>query len=82
MLVRKDFKGEMALNQSGKLIEKIWSELASQFKNIDLDYHVVMPNHLHGIIFINSEDRGLINQTPVLRKITLIVKTISYIQNL
>ena len=53
--------GEMILNSAGRIIEKIWAELAAHFLFIDLDYHIVMPNHLHGIIFINPQDTGLIN---------------------
>jgi putative transposase len=55
---------EMILNPYGKIVDKIWNELAAHFIFIDLDYHIVMPNHIHGIIFINPQDPGLINQTP------------------
>lgn len=57
----KIIDGEMILSSSGRIIEKIWCELEAHFLFIDLDYHIVMPNHLHGIIFINSQDTGLVN---------------------
>jgi putative transposase len=60
--------GEMILNQYGKLVKTIWDELASHFINIELDYHVIMPNHVHGIIFISSKNRGLIHQPPNIGK--------------
>lgn len=46
-------KGEMQLNEIGKIIEEEWLRTKIVRKNIDLDYHVVMPNHIHGIIIIN-----------------------------
>ena len=44
--------GEMKLNDAGLMVEKWWLELANKFPLIDLDEHVIMPNHLHGIIVI------------------------------
>jgi|SRR5579884_1429127 len=33
-----------------QIVEKYWIEIPKHFKNATLDYWVVMPNHLHGII--------------------------------
>jgi putative transposase len=30
-----------------------WIELINKFRNIKLDEFIIMPNHMHGIIFIN-----------------------------
>lgn len=38
------------LNQVGNLVETIWKGLPDIFLGIELDVHVVMPNHFHGII--------------------------------
>ncbi|MDP2103666.1 MAG: transposase [Candidatus Gracilibacteria bacterium] len=46
--------GVMGLNDAGRMIQSIWDELGERFHNIRLDECVVMPNHFHGIIFINS----------------------------
>ncbi|MCZ4693613.1 transposase [Ancylomarina euxinus] len=45
-------KGEMILNEAGKMIESEWLALKSRFPNIVLDEFVVMPNHFHGILGI------------------------------
>ena len=34
---------------------KTWEELPMRFPHMSLDIFVVMPNHLHGIVIINSE---------------------------
>jgi putative transposase len=46
-------EGEMRLNPAGQMIGKWWRELERKFSSLKVDeYHVVMPNHFHGIVFI------------------------------
>lgn len=47
-------KGEMHLNQTGRVVQDAWQQLADQFQQIRLDATCVMPNHVHGIIVISS----------------------------
>jgi putative transposase len=45
--------GDMRLNPAGQMIGKWWRELERKFSSLKVDeYHVVMPNHFHGIVFI------------------------------
>ncbi|OFY61219.1 MAG: hypothetical protein A2V50_01945 [Bacteroidetes bacterium RBG_19FT_COMBO_42_10] len=46
--------GKMIHNRAGNILEEEWIRTKEIRKNIDLDYYVIMPNHLHGIIIINS----------------------------
>jgi REP element-mobilizing transposase RayT len=48
------FEPTMQLNEMGLLAEKYWLEIPSHFPFIELDVHVVMPNHVHGILIINK----------------------------
>jgi REP element-mobilizing transposase RayT len=60
-----DIKDErMILNPFGKIAKHSWGEIKNHFSQIDLDHEISMPNHIHGIIVINSQCRGLINQAP------------------
>ncbi len=43
---------EVILNGAGKMVEYWWNEIARKFPLVDLDEHIVMPNHIHGIIKI------------------------------
>lgn len=43
---------EMHLNEPGRMIYSCWRELSSHYPTIELDYFTVMPNHIHGIIFL------------------------------
>jgi len=50
-------KGKVVLNEYGKIVEEEWFKTKKIRNNIDLDYHVIMPNHFHGIIIIESSDK-------------------------
>ena len=47
--------GEMVLNDAGEIVQKWWNKLETKFPNITLDEHVIMPNHLHGILVITNK---------------------------
>jgi putative transposase len=49
---------QLYLNDYGKIIEKCWLKLKSRYDYIDLDNFVVMPNHFHGIIILDSVGTG------------------------
>jgi hypothetical protein len=42
------------LNDIGAIAHKEWQQLPTRFQNIKLDKHVIMPNHMHGIINIQD----------------------------
>ncbi len=50
--------GKIILSSIGNIVEKCWHEIPGHFKNIELDYFQIMPNHLHGILIINSVGDG------------------------
>ena len=40
------------LNDAGEMVQRIWNEIQTYYKGIDIDAFQIMPNHIHGIIFI------------------------------
>ena len=46
--------GELRLNDAGKMVRRVWDGMPDRFPFIDLDEFVVMPNHVHGVIFIRQ----------------------------
>src|SRR5437868_2052122 len=42
--------GQMYLNTFGELVERHWQAIPGHYTHVRLDEHVIMPNHLHGII--------------------------------
>jgi putative transposase len=49
---------EMILNESGKIAHECWLEIPRHFPNTVLHEHIVMPNHVHGIIELKQVDVG------------------------
>jgi REP element-mobilizing transposase RayT len=47
--------GRMRLNPAGKMVAEAWGSLGSEFDFIVIDDFVVMPNHLHGVIWLKRE---------------------------
>jgi REP element-mobilizing transposase RayT len=45
--------GQVQVNEIGAIIEEEWFR-SPIFRKIVLDAFVVMPNHIHGIVFIDS----------------------------
>ena len=41
---------EMILNDAGKIANDCWLDIPNYFPNANLHEHIIMPNHLHGII--------------------------------
>jgi putative transposase len=45
---------EMRLNPYGRVVEECWGSICEHFQNVELGAFIVMPNHIHGIIFIRG----------------------------
>lgn len=46
--------GVMVLNSVGEIVESCLTEIPAHFPNTELSAYIIMPNHVHGIILINS----------------------------
>jgi REP element-mobilizing transposase RayT len=57
-LFGKIVDGEMYLSKYGEIVQKWWDEIPIHFLNVELGAFVIMPNHVHGIIFIIDNRRG------------------------
>ena len=44
--------GKMRLNAVGQMVQAAWGDLPNHYPHVELDEFVIMPNHVHGIIFI------------------------------
>ena len=47
-------KDKMILNNIGEIADECWNRIEILHKNIELDYYVIMLNHIHGKIIIND----------------------------
>ncbi len=46
--------GNMILNRAGEMIKSVWDEMPAFYPGIGTDEFIVMPDHIHGIINIDS----------------------------
>jgi len=42
----------MVLNEYGKIVQAAWEDLSNHYTDVQLDEFIVMPNHVHGIIWL------------------------------
>ncbi len=49
---------KMILSETGKKASEFWLEIPLHFKHVKLDEFIIMPNHIHGILFLNYSDTG------------------------
>ena len=47
---------QVILSEIGILADKFWLEIPDHFPHVKLDEHIIMPNHIHGIIIIEKND--------------------------
>ncbi len=58
----------ISLNNIGEKVKEIWLEIRNRFTDVELDEFVIMPNHLHGIIFINRDSINRVStKTPFIK---------------
>jgi putative transposase len=55
-LLGKVTNDKIHLNDAGEMIKRWWEKISIEFINIKLDEYIIMPNHIHGIIFIVGAD--------------------------
>ena len=52
---------QMELSKIGEIVNRIWYEIPNQFSFIHLDEMIIMPNHIHGILWIDNDHHHCID---------------------
>lgn len=47
------------LSDIGKIVAERWNAIPEQYPHVSLDVHQVMPNHFHGLLFIEEQKNGI-----------------------
>jgi REP element-mobilizing transposase RayT len=71
-------ENELRLSPAGDLITALWKSNAERFPGIELDAFVVMPNHMHAIVFLGSDPSN--RPTHTLSRIVQAFKSVSTIE--
>jgi REP element-mobilizing transposase RayT len=71
-------------NDAGCAVLRCWQELPGRFPSVNLDEFVVMPNHVHGIIWLTEisalHDQGAASSAPTLGRVMRAFKSMSAIE--
>jgi putative transposase len=49
---------KMYLSNYGEIVQKWWDNIPNHFPNVETGAFIIMPNHIHGIVFVTEERRG------------------------
>ncbi len=62
--------GEMELNENGKIVKSEWLKTEEIRDNVSTGEFIIMPNHLHGILFIDepTDRRGTVHRAPTVER--------------
>jgi putative transposase len=59
LLAEIDGDGNHQLSPAGLMVDRVWRTIPTEFSDVQLDEHIVMPDHVHGIVMIDgSPDRA------------------------
>ena len=53
--------GEMRVNEFGRVTSACWDAIPRHFDAVTVDAFVVIPNHVHGVVFIGGQDHIIAN---------------------
>jgi REP element-mobilizing transposase RayT len=59
-------EGMMARSKLGEWVNTCWQQIPQHFPAVELDVFVVMPNHLHAIPLLHSNNEGTVSLSVVL----------------
>ena len=66
------------LTETGKMVQQYIENIHTVYKNIKIDKHVVMPNHIHMIVIIEPGVPGCVSPTkPMLAKVINALKSLT-----
>jgi putative transposase len=57
--------GEMELNPLGEIVESYWFEIPEHFQHAKLDAFVIIPNHIHFIVWLEAAPVGATHASPL-----------------
>jgi putative transposase len=67
--------GCMELSDVGAIADRFWNDIPAHFPHVAPDAHIVMPDHIHGIVRIGEKHRATAVDTPNLGVSTKMVQS-------
>lgn len=57
MIIETHNSASLRMTEIGKIVQQYWLEIPNHYPFVTLDKFVIMPNHMHGILYLNSTDK-------------------------
>jgi putative transposase len=57
--------GIMNLSEMGLVVQEQWLNIPNLFPFVSLDSFVIMPNHIHGILYIDKKHKDICHENPI-----------------
>jgi REP element-mobilizing transposase RayT len=57
--------GKIQLNEFGQIVDEFLRRIHGHFRDVKINEFIIMPNHFHGIMLIESDDVGAIHELPL-----------------
>jgi REP element-mobilizing transposase RayT len=85
-IMQENIVDPMVLNDAGKIADECWLAIPKHFPNAILHEHIIMPNHVHGIIElvkndntgVQNDDVGVQNFEPLQKNVNKFQKIIPH----
>jgi hypothetical protein len=49
--------GEMTLSDAGMMVASVWKSIPKRFPDVAMDEFVIMPDHMHGVVWIGVREK-------------------------
>jgi REP element-mobilizing transposase RayT len=66
---------ELQPNDAGRMVTDVWSAMPSHYVGVGLDTFVLMPDHVHGIITLDSSRERTLSLTDVVHRFKTMTTT-------
>ncbi|MCI0712745.1 MAG: transposase [Chloroflexi bacterium] len=53
-------ESDMRLNFYGQIASHCWKSISKHFEHVSVDEYIIMPNHMHGILFVEEGNKYLL----------------------
>jgi putative transposase len=66
--------GDMRLSRFGAIVEQSWRDLVNHYPHVALDEFIVMPNHIHGVVWLRDPGRAGVKRAPTRHPLSEIIR--------
>ena len=77
----------MRLSGAGEMVRRVWEGMPERFPHVVMDEFVVMPNHVHGVVFLgqtaataDASTGETVQDVPTLGDVARVFKSVTTVE--